>query len=1132
VTERSEVSAWASLAAEVLAVDQVELAPKSSTSSFVRLGGTSLRAMELIGRGRSLLGETVDIADLLADVPLATALAGARTLTASELALTGGTSPAATYEVSAGQQAMLLSERIGGGAPFHLLISADIHGPVDVARLDEAIAQTVRRHEALRTVFVEAGDILHYRVLAHARPEVLHQSLPTGTGDDPVTAVHAQLAPAATTLLDAYRRPPVLFVVTRVDDHRYVLSLLIHHALVDGWSVGRMWAELFDTYRGTGPDGGGPPVRSLHDLEQSPAVRALAAERIAELAGMLAGVEPAARAAAGGHGTRGTRLTFALDALARRACEDLAERCRVTRNAVLLASWVAVLARYTGAATRLVSVAGAGRGAVPLDLVAMATKEIPVVCTVPPGATVVEHIAGVAGALSAALRVADVPTQWIVDGLRRSPASALAVPRFAFAAHDELIPTRIRAGDLTVTLHEGHCLGAATDATLFVQRWDDTCRLALQYRTEVFRPHEASALAESLNAALRDMAADPDGPITSVRAVTDAQRGWLDRAGWGGAVTGADDLWRLFERMARSRPDQTAVYDGGAKRSLRYRELVSAAEAQSARLTEAGVRPGDRVAVCMHRSAEEVVAVLGILRCGAAYTALDPDAPAHVIAEALAIADPRVVLVSGEPTFTHPGPVLAVTDPWQGAPAAIAVPAPAPVDPERAAYVAFTSGSTGRPKAVSVPHRGVARLINGADYLRADATTRFLRFAPLGFDASTFEMFLTLGRGGALQICRPGPVAIAELGTFIVDRDLTGASMATGLFGLLAEQCIDAFAGLRQVIVGGDVLPPDAARRVLHRYPGLRITNVYGPTENTSITSVYTMDDPADVESPVPVGTPIRGTGVLVLDEEGRLLPPGATGELYTYGLGVGLGYLGDPAATRAAFGRLCPDHDGSLYRTGDLVRWDGRGRLQFLGRRDNQLKVGGFRVEPDGVAQILRECPGVTDAVVVPIDDGVGVRLAAAVVAPAEPGAVDLVRAFALRRLPGHAVPSLWAVLPELPVNANGKTDREAVARQIYDASRFGPAEAVLDSGQLDAASLVDIIARVWAEVLGTDDFGPDDSFLDIGGDSLLLTEVATRMRQVLPERTFTVLDLIRYPTINSFAAYLLSGPPVAESG
>ncbi|MFC1400706.1 MULTISPECIES: amino acid adenylation domain-containing protein [Streptacidiphilus] len=550
----------------------------------------------------------------------------------------------------------------------------------------------------------------------------------------------------------------------------------------------------------------------------------------------------------------------------------------------------------------------------------------------------------------------------------------------------------------------------------------------------VWTPAELAAFSADLLAAVAELAA-ASGPVEDVRCIAPERRALLRR------INGTDrdfptaSLEELFHRTARRFPDAVAVRDGDVE--LTYRQLVAAAGKQARLLVEAGVAPGDTVLIGLPRSAAEIVAVLGTVQAGAAYVGVDLGSPPAHLARIVAKCRPAAVLHSPEDGTAPPAGVRSVpvwnpswndeSDPDPGS--ITLLPGGAG---ERLAYVAFTSGSTGEPKGVCVPHLGVVRLVHGADYARLGPGERVLRLSPLAFDASTLELWGALLTGAALEVYTEPLPSPTELGEFLVERGVTVAWFTAGLFRLLAEFAPDSLHGLRQVLTGGDVVPHEHVARLLERHPGLVVTNGYGPTENTTFTTTHSVARPEDVDGPLPIGSPIPGTRVHVLDGRGRLLPPGAVGELYTSGAGLATGYLGDEDETARRFGCFSTDLTAErLYRTGDLVRYDGLGRLRFLGRADDQVKLRGYRVEPAAIAAVIARLPGVQDALVFAIGaDSATKRLVAAVVPAAggAPAPVGLRQALE-QQLPSYMVPALWTVVDELPLTRNGKVDRKALA-------------------------------------------------------------------------------------------------------
>lgn len=592
-------------------------------------------------------------------------------------------------------------------------------------------------------------------------------------------------------------------------------------------------------------------------------------------------------------------------------------------------------------------------------------------------------------------------------------------------------------------------------------------------------------------------------------------------AGSGRAAVPARPLHVLVQDQAERTPDAVAVSCAGQQ--LTYRELVCRADRLAHRLMAQGAGPGHVVGVLAERSAELVVALLAILKTGSAYAAFEPDLPAQRLHRLLDDAGVRLLVAQDRFGASAPAGMCVVPAAEDAATEDAATEVPVPVSagvaPSAVAYVSFTSGSTGVPKGVRVPHAAVSRLVVEPDWAKFGPDDVFLQLAPVAFDASTFEIWTPLVNGGRLAVHPPGPLSTEQLATTLAQERVTVAWMTAGLFHQMAGRHLDAFAGIRHVVAGGDVVSATQVRRLLEAHPGLLFTNGYGPTENTTFTACWTSTE-APAGRTVPLGRPVSGTRVLVLDPELRPVPVGVPGELYAGGEGLAHGYAGRPGATAE---RFVPDPfapgGGRLYRTGDLVRRLPDGNLEFLGRADRQLKIQGYRVEPGEIEAVLARHEDVRQTVVVAQDDGAGgKRLLAYITAERpeddSPAALGLrLREWLRGELPGYMVP--WAILPlpALPLNRNGKVDRAALPTARRTA-RALPTEYLAPTNPTE-----DAVAHEWADLLGVEPVGLDDDFFELGGHSLiaadLLGRLGDRFGVELSART-----LYLHPTVAELAA------------
>jgi amino acid adenylation domain-containing protein len=584
----------------------------------------------------------------------------------------------------------------------------------------------------------------------------------------------------------------------------------------------------------------------------------------------------------------------------------------------------------------------------------------------------------------------------------------------------------------------------------------------------------------------------------------------------------ARPLHELVAEQAERAPHAPAVTCDG--QTLTYQQLITRAQDLAERLRAAGLAQEDVVGVLMRRSPELIVALLAVLIAGGAYLGLEPDDPPGRRDSLLKDADVAMVIVDDVLRDRVPDGITTVSED-AAAPRPTTGPTvpPLPGHPDRLAYVSYTSGSTGEPKGVAVPHRAVDRLVRGADWMEVRPEDVFFHIAPVAFDASTLEIWAALANGCRLVVFPQVAITLEQVAATVRTEGVTVLLLTTGLFHQMAGSRLDAFVGVRHVLTGGDVASPSHVGRLLAAYPQLVFTNGYGPTENTTYTTCWTSSTFTAGQS-VPIGRPISGTRVAVLDGSLRPVPMGECGELYAAGAGLSRGYLHRPAATAERFvpDPFATEPGARMYRTGDLVRWTPDGTLEFVGRADEQVKVQGYRAEPRAVEVELEHMAGVRHAAVLPQADPAGGTRLLAYVVPTDPDpgkAIDLCRQLRLdlrEKLPTYLVPLAILIRSELPLNRNGKVDRRALPTATRVPRNVGNEfVAPLTTVQLR-------LSELWGELLGVEPIGIEDDFFDLGGHSLLATELLVAVQREfgvdVPAQT-----LFFSPTVAEFATALV---------
>jgi amino acid adenylation domain-containing protein len=1083
-----------------------------AADDFFALGGHSLLATRLLARVRDALGIDLPLRVLFA-APTVAGLA-----TAVEAARREGITPPPPVTPAGGDERHLLSfaqERlwflaqwIPDSPAYGIPAAVRLAGTLDVPALAAALREIVRRHEILRTTFSAiAGlpvQLVHRdtaREPAAALPVVDLSGLAAAAREQEAAALSRQVARRP---FDLERGPLLRTTLVRLGEGAHLLLVGLHHIAADGASLGILLGELRALYPALAPL---PPLPVQYAdfaawqrrrAEEEGMARALAWWRGA-LAGAPAGLDlPADRPRPAGSIHRGGLLPVRLGADLTAALRALARRGRATLFMALLAGLQALLARLSGADDLVVGTAIDQRTPEVEGLIGLFVNLLPLRGDLSGDPPVRDLLARARRATLEAHDHSDVPFERLVAAVEPSREPGRH-PLFQVALSFQNEPFTPDLSGLSLDVQELETGASRFDLTLLVREADGGLTGHLEYSSDLFDAATVQRLLAGLEILWAGAAADPGLPLSSLPLLTADERRQI-LADWGRSADqtpreGA--LYGLFAGQAERFPDAVAVV--GERAEITYREAMRRATALARRLRALGVGPDVPVALCLERSPEMVIAMLGTVQAGGAYLPLDLTYPRERLAWMLADSGAAVAVARGPGLAALAGQGLQTVDLDRLDPADAAPLPPPAVHPDNLAYLLYTSGSTGRPKGVAVTHRGVARLVIDPGYVDLGPGETILQLAPVAFDGSTFEIWGALLNGGRLAIAPPAPLSLHGVGAALRRFGVTTLFLTTGLFHQMVDQMVDGtlpegLAGLRQLVAGGDAISMPRVRSVLHALPGVRLVNGYGPTEATTFALCHTATA-ADLSRPrLPVGRPIPRTSAHIGD--GRSLepvPPGVPGELWLGGDGLARGYYGRPDLTAERFvpHPFAETPGERLYRTGDLARWTPEGEVDLLGRIDRQLKIRGFRVEPAEVEAVLEEHPGVAACVVQARGEGEDKRLAAWVVPaggaePAGPSDSELL-AWCRERLPAFLMPGAFVRIQSLPLDPNGKVDRRALPEP--DRSRRAGTYVA------PRTPVEEKVAAVWAEVLGLDRVGTEDDFFALGGHSLLATQIVARL-------------------------------------
>ena len=1114
--------------------------------NFFDLGGHSLLAVQVIARIRQSMGRDMALRDLF-EYPslqdLAKRLQGTDSSTLVPIKRADRSQP---LPLSFAQQRLwFLDQFEGAGAAYHIPGALRLQGPLDRCVLQATLDTIVARHEVLRTTFVSIDGVPVQVIAPEASFTLEFIDLSAQTQADSGAKVRRQIAAEVQASFDLSTGPLIRGRLIRLADGDHILFVTMHHIISDGWSMGVLIQEvaaIYTAYRQEHPNPLPPLAIQYADYAQwqrnwlvGEALHTQLSYWKQQLSGTPALLDlPTDRPRPSVQSYAGASSGFALNPELSTGLKVLAKRYNATLYMTLYTGWAILLSRLSGQDDIVIGAPVANRQRAEVEgLIGFFVNTLALRTNLSANPSVSALLEQVKGMTLAAYTHQDVPFEQVVKAVMPLRSMSHAPVFQTMFALQNTPQGEFHLPELTFTPQEIPHNTAQFDLTLSLEETEGAIVGGLEYASDLFDRETIKRWIGHFKAILTGMVQDAEQKIGELELLDANERRQVLEEFNATQVAYPQDklIHQLFEVQAEKNPDAVAVvYED---QQLSYGELNRRANQLARYLRKQGVVPDTLVAICVERSLEMVVGLLGVLKAGGAYVPLDPAYPAERLEYMLADAAPKVVLTQDKLKATLPSTdaqVIALDTDW----GKIAKHTGSNLNsqtlgltPEHLAYVIYTSGSTGQPKGVMVEHRGVVNFLNAMQSRPSlSASDCMLAVTTLSFDIAALEMYLPLLSGARLVLASREMAADANfLAKAIDDFEVTVLQATPSTWRLLLSADWRGQSKLK-ALCGGEALTTELARKVQSKVGVL--WNLYGPTE-TTIWSCYRQitakqNSLQAIES---IGRPIANTQIYILDGQKQPVPIGVAGEIYIGGAGVARGYLNRPELTAERFiaDPFSVDAEARLYKTGDLGRWRADGNIEYLGRNDHQVKIRGFRIELGEIEAQLSRHPQVKEAVVIAREDIPGdKRLVAYLTLPTSEGtepaaelSIEALRTHLRTALPEYMIPSAFVMLEALPLTPNGKLDRKALPAPDHTAIQAQQYEA--PQGEVE-----ETLAVIWQDILHIERVGRHDNFFDLGGHSLLAVQVIARIRQSMG-RDMALRDLFEYPTIRQLAVPLQRG-------
>ncbi|REJ44215.1 MAG: amino acid adenylation domain-containing protein [Microcystis flos-aquae TF09] len=1130
---------------EILKVEQVGI-----YDNFFEIGGHSLLATQLVSRIRSLFKIELPLRSLFGAATVAELAHLIGQLQQQNLTLTVPPILPRTKDTElplsfAQQRLWFLDQLQPNSALYNIPMVLHFRGNLNQKALEQSLREICNRHEVLRTNFVTI-DGQPTQVIQTTRETISVvdlQDLPIHKQEEKTQQLKQK---QATQPFDLAKESLIRITLVVLSETEHFLLVCMHHIISDGWSIEVFIHELtslYNAYTQNHPANLAPlPIQYAdfalwqkqwlqgdvlqtqlnywqNQLTAAPPLLSLPTDH----------PRPAVQSFVG------TQQEFSLSPKLSQALTELSRQQGVTLFMTLLAAFDALLYRYTGSSDILVGtpIANRNRGEIE-GLIGFFVNTLVMRTDLSDNPSFSQLLTRVREVTMDAYAHQDLPFEMLVEALQ--PERDLShTPLFQVAFVLQNTPkSEIAMTGLTVTDLPPENTTAKFDLTLAMVNTDDGLKGVWEYNTDLFESSTIERLSGHFLNLLGGIVANPQARISQLPLLTESETNQL-LIEWNNTQVDYPEykcIHQLFEEQVKRTPDAVAVVCSEQK--LTYNELNCRANQLAHYLQKLGVKPDELVGICLERSLDMIVGLLAILKVGGAYVPIDPDYPQERISFMLQDTQVKIILTCESLQNSLPNHqtiVICLDKDWQQINQASQENLNSTVSADNLAYVIYTSGSTGIPKGVIVTHQAVNRLVLNTNYIQFTPDDRVVQASNIAFDAATFEIWGALLNGAKIIIIAKSVLlSPQELALSLKENQISVLFLTTALFNQLANLVPQAFSSLRCLLFGGEAVEPKWVQEVLEKGAPQRLLHVYGPTENTTFSSWYLVENVASTATTIPIGKAIANTQIYLLDKNLQPVPIGVVGELHIGGLGLARGYLNRPELTQEKFipnpfekDEVIPptpinkggNEPSKLYKTGDLCRYLPDGKIEYLGRIDNQVKIRGFRIELGEIESLLNQNEAVQSSCVIVREDNLGdKRLVAYVVPQPEINlTINEIRQFLRAKLPDYMVPTAFVLLDAFPLTPNGKIDRRAL-----------PVPDLQSQGEYIAPRnpIEEKMAQIWAEVLKLKRVSIEDNFFELGGHSLLATQVISRLQE-----TFEIVVPLRYlfesPTIAQLSAVIL---------